>query len=353
MKIDNGHQTTDVGSSSSNWMVCVLLSVVCSLTSASAQDIHFSQYYASPLTLNPALTGNFDGLMRFGANYRNQWASVTIPYSTVSVYTDLNMLRDKMNGNWMSAGLHAVNDFAGDGKLMVNKAALSFAYHFKLSKWRNFYLSVGGAGIYVHKRINFAALTFDSQWNDVGFDSQLDPGENYATNSLSYVDWHAGATLSYNVLKKFSIQGGVSVAHLTSPTETFFNATNQVHRRPVAHVYSDIRIKKDWGIQPGAAYMFQRRAQELLVGTNVTLDKKLQYSRKLTIFAGLWMRNRDALYPLVGVQIQRTRVLFNYDVNLSKLVPGSYTIGAFEVSVVHVIDKDRPVNKVIDCPRLF
>ncbi len=332
-------------------MIC-LISIVYCLTS-SAQDIHFSQFYASPLTLNPSLTGNFDGLMRFGANYRSQWGSVSVPFQTVSVYTDLNMLRDKMDGNWLSAGLHAVNDHAGDGKLMVNKAALSLAYHIKLTKWRNFYLNLGASGIYVHKKIDFSSLLFDSQWNDVGFDSSIDPAENYTGNSIHYFDLHAGASMTYSVLKKFSIEGGVSVIHIFAPVESYFNAENQVHRRPVAHVYSDIRIHKDWGIQPGAVFMYQRRAQELIAGANVTLDKKLTYSRKLTIFFGLWYRNRDALFPLVGAQLQRTRMLFNYDVNLSKLVPGSYTVGAFEISIVHVIDKARPVNPVRQCPRLF
>lgn len=334
-------------------LLLCLISHVSHLTSAHAQDIHFSQFYASPLTLNPSLTGSFDGLMRFGGNYRSQWGSVSKPFNTVSVFTDLNMLRDKMKGNWLSAGMHAVNDYAGDGRLMVNKASLSMAYHIKLTKWRNFYLNLGAAGLYMHKRIDFSKLLFDSQWNDVGFDSQLDPGENYGSNTLSYFDFHAGASLHYSVPKKFSIEGGVSLMHIFAPYESYFNADNQVQRRPIVHVYSDIRIHKDWGIQPGASYMYQRGAQEIVAGTNVTLDKKLTYSRKLVIFFGLWMRNRDALFPLVGAQLQRTRVLFNYDVNLSKLLPGSYSVGAFEISVVHVIDKKRPVNKVIHCPRLF
>lgn len=40
------------------------------------QDIHFSQFYMSPLNLNPALTGVMNCKMRFVANYRNQWAPV-------------------------------------------------------------------------------------------------------------------------------------------------------------------------------------------------------------------------------------------------------------------------------------
>jgi len=263
------------------------------------------------------------------------------------------MLRDELNGNWFSAGLHAVNDYAGNGRLMVNKAALSLASHIKLMKWKNIYLSLGISGIFIHKKIDFSKLVFDSQWNDVGFNSNLDPGENYVSDALLYFDLHAGASLHYNVMKKFSIEGGISVIHILAPTESYFNAENRVHRRPVGHIYSDIRVSKDWGLQPGAVFMFQRKAQEIIAGTNVTLDKKLSYSRKLTIFFGLWYRNRDALFPLVGMQLQKTRVLFNYDINISKLVPGSYTVGAFEITVVHVIDKQRPVNKVIHCPRLF
>ncbi len=318
-----------------------------------SQDIHFSQFYASPLTLNPSLTGNFDGLMRFGANYRNQWGSVTVPYHTFSAYTDLNMLRSKMNGSWLSIGLCAVNDHAGDGNLTVNKASLSAAYHIKLTKWRKLYLSLGFAGIFVHKKIDFSALLFDSQWSDAGFDSQIDPGENYTSSAINYFDMQAGVSMSYEADRKFIIEGGISLIHLASPTESFFGATNEVHLRPVAHLYSDVVLGKNLGMQPGVVYMYQRKAQEVIFGTNFRIDKKLTYSRKLHIFAGVWYRYLDALFPLIGGQLQNTRVLFTYDMNFSKLIPGSRSVGAFEISIVHVLDKKRAVNTVRYCPRLF
>src|ERR1035437_9240949 len=59
-----------------------------------AQDIHFSQYYASPLTLNPALTGLVNGVFRASLNYRNQWFNIptqnTIaPYQTYQASFDM------------------------------------------------------------------------------------------------------------------------------------------------------------------------------------------------------------------------------------------------------------------------
>ena len=54
-----------------------------------AQDIHFSQFYMSPLNLNPALTGVMNCNTRFVGNYRNQWASVlkSNAYNTYSQFT--------------------------------------------------------------------------------------------------------------------------------------------------------------------------------------------------------------------------------------------------------------------------
>ena len=37
---------------------------------ADAQDPHFSQYFSSPLTFNPAFTGYFEGTHRFAVNIR-------------------------------------------------------------------------------------------------------------------------------------------------------------------------------------------------------------------------------------------------------------------------------------------
>ena len=53
-------------------VVVVLGLVVFNLNS---QDIHFSQFYMSPLNLNPAMTGVMNGNIRLTGNYWNQWAS--------------------------------------------------------------------------------------------------------------------------------------------------------------------------------------------------------------------------------------------------------------------------------------
>jgi len=46
-----------------------------------AQDPHFSQFFASPLTINPANTGNFSGSLRAALNSRTQLPEFNNAYS--------------------------------------------------------------------------------------------------------------------------------------------------------------------------------------------------------------------------------------------------------------------------------
>ena len=74
---------------------------------ALAQDPHYTQYFASPLTLNPALTGLTQCDLRLSANYRNQWSSVTSnPYTTAAISYDMSALKGKLdNGDAVGIGI--------------------------------------------------------------------------------------------------------------------------------------------------------------------------------------------------------------------------------------------------------
>src|SRR6267378_6675680 len=105
--------------------LCVLLAL-----NSSAQDIHFSQFYASPLSLSPANTGNFNGDWRIMGNYRTQWKEVTKPYVTNSIGFDRQfyLFNEKFSG-----GLFLINDKSG-GNLNVMKICGSGAYHRKIAR---------------------------------------------------------------------------------------------------------------------------------------------------------------------------------------------------------------------------
>src|ERR1700761_7009157 len=102
-----------------NTIACAGLIATLALShrAAIAQDIHFTQFDAVPLVINPAFTGNFDGQYRAAAIYRNQWQSVTVPYVTYGASFDLPIVHDLTHDDYLAAGAQVYKDQAGDANL--------------------------------------------------------------------------------------------------------------------------------------------------------------------------------------------------------------------------------------------
>ena len=96
--------------------------------SVQAQDIHFTQFTASPLIVNPAFTGAFSGQWRAAAIYRDQWRSVTSPFKTYAVSVDAPIINDLSHDDNLAAGLQLYNDRAGDGNV-YKRQPLYLWYH--------------------------------------------------------------------------------------------------------------------------------------------------------------------------------------------------------------------------------
>src|SRR3954453_9378817 len=106
-------------------MVCVLMGMHCL-----AQDPHFSQFFASPLTLNPALTGKFDGNLRIAGNYRNQWPTINRAFTTSTVSVDFPIMRNHIaaTDTW-GVGVMGYSDQSANSALKFNYLSFSTAFH--------------------------------------------------------------------------------------------------------------------------------------------------------------------------------------------------------------------------------
>src|SRR5579862_3074090 len=105
------------------------LALISLIQFAKGQDPAFSQFFASPLTLNPALTGKFNGSVRVAGNYRNQWPQINNAYITSTVSVDGNILTNRItNGDAWGVGLMAMTDKTADGILTSNYVAISTSY---------------------------------------------------------------------------------------------------------------------------------------------------------------------------------------------------------------------------------
>lgn len=317
-----------------------------------AQDIHFSQYFSTPLTINPSYTGSFTGDYRAGLNYRQQWGSVTVPYKSFDFYGDVSFNKNFLHRNYFSAGLYLISDRAGDGNLSITKVMASGAYHLAFNDEKSSFLSFGVQAGYVQKSVNFSKFYFDNQWADAGFDLGLPTGENYTSQQTGYTDVNAGISYAYTGSENFSFYTGFALYHLLRPNESFYgNTENKLGIRPSLNAGAVIKVSNQVYVYPSMIFMSQKKAHELLAGGLISYELNTAASNQL--FAGLYGRFGDAFIPTVGYQFEHWRAMLNYDVNTSALKAASGGKGAFELSFVYTGWFKKPRQNVIDlpCPR--
>jgi type IX secretion system PorP/SprF family membrane protein len=330
---------------------------------SSAQDIHFSQWWTAPLEVNPALTGNFNGLLRASFDYRNQWFLIptlnqTTPYQTFQASVDASLASQRMENNKFGVGLMFFNDRAGDGSLTTNSAMASVAYHQGVDRYGRSHLSFGLQAGFVMKQITEQNLIFESQLDGYGWNKNIYNGENFSSSPIIYPDVNAGINFSSRPKDKFAYNFGVSVFHIAAPRESFlFDQNNRINRRFSVNGGMEFKAGYDnqWTIAPTFLFMLQGQAEQYNVGMGVNYQTT---NDNLGIFGGAFGRLNsggafDAAILNLGVELWSTRVGFAYDINVSGLSGASQSQGAVEVSVVYVFKKqrDQSINYPMYCPK--
>lgn len=320
------------------------------LREGKGQDLHFSQYFNSPLLVNPANTGfNPDFDYRVGGNYRNQWASVGNPYQTMSVWGDTKLFTNRFEDGWIGVGAALYSDKAGSGSLTSTSGFASIAYHQMLGY--NSLLSGGFSLGFNSKRIDVSKLSFDNQWNGRFFDITIPANEPFAYSQTTYADLQVGLNYAYFASENVYINAGVSVMHVNMPRESFFDpsvSNNRVLRRYTAFLNSNIKVQDVWIINPNVYVSKMGNAWETVIGMNANRDLTGDGSRQFIM--GLYYRNQDALIPMVGFQVEDVKFTVNYDATVSSLGGLNGTRGAYELSIVKTGIFTSGSTRTVRCP---
>ncbi len=319
--------------------------------SLQAQDLHFSQFFNSPLSTNPANTGFIpDADYRIGANYRNQWSTVmTAPYKTISVFGDAQFFRDRLDNGWLGLGALVLNDQAGSGSLTSTKIYGSLAYHQMLGL--SSLVSAGFNIGWANKRINQSKLKFPDQFDGKFFDSNMPTIVSLANNNVSYLDVHAGMNYAYFPDENVYINAGYSIQHVNRPKETFFNDNTTDGRIPMRHtgfVNAILKLNDRVIVNPNAYFSMKAKARELVVGINANYN--LSESGEKQLLGGVYYRLGDAIVPMVGVQINKVQFTFSYDVTMSGLRNYNGYRGASEFSIIKKGFYPDNVDRQSICP---
>ncbi len=303
---------------------------------AISQDPQFTQFYANPIYLNPALAGSH-GCSRFSMNYRNQWPSLSGNYVTYSLSYD-NYIK-KINSG---IGLIALHDQQGQGTIYTTSLGLVYSYHLKVN--RKFSLLFGVKAAMTNKYLDWDKLTFGDMIDPRrGFIYQTGDVPRGPESGRFFFDASAGM-VGYS--KNFFF--GVAVHHLNTPDESMIRGTSRLPMRFTGHIGADIKLGKQsvysntTSIMPNIIYQYQNGFQEICIGTYV----------KYGVFnVGAWYRNRDAFILAIGINTGSFKIGYSYDVTVSKLNNG-VSGGSHEISLgLNLNCKDKPTSfRTISCP---
>jgi type IX secretion system PorP/SprF family membrane protein len=315
-----------------------------------AQDIHFSQFYFSPLSLNPANTGNFMGDYRIAMNYRSQWRDIQKAYKTISLGGEANLYPRNQQ---VSAGLYFLNDKSG-GNLIVNKIYLSGAFHKKIA---GINLHAGIQPGIVLKSIDFNAHTFPNQlnWDKGAFDNSLNNYEANVNQKTQYFDLNAGAGASTRIDK---IEAGIYFAmfHLTKPRETFIKNDNHLPMRQMYNLDLKYHLNEKIVLNLYTMLGATTKASDWVTGLNVeyALNKTPFFTN--AIFVGFMWRDglkrvSDAGIVTAGLKYKNYTAGVSYDINVSQLKTATEYRGAIEFALIYTSKNTRLVKKQIPCDR--
>lgn len=332
-------------------LVLSILVFVLTFSVLKAQDPVFSQFYAAPLQINPAFTGNTYA-PHISLNYRNQWPGWTdgqSAYVTYAAYYD--QFSKQLNSGY---GLSILSDEAGGGLIKTNKISGYFSY--RLQVVDDFFLKLGVEASAVQARYDWTQFTFLDQIDPrYGFVSP--GGTPYPTEEVApadpnttYLDVSAGM-LAYNEL----FYAGFSLKHLNTPNEAVLGINDNINTglpmRVSLHGGMELKIREGNNrraasfVSPNIAFIKQGDFGQINGGALANWDM---------LFGGMWYRHvfteSDALIFVLGVHKGPMKIGYSYDISVGTL--SGQTNGSHEVSLTLNFDKGKRID-YNDCFQLL
>ncbi len=325
-------------------LFAMVLLILQSASLVRAQDIHFAQIYETPLFINPANAGFYNGYVRAIANYRNQWAAMNNAFQTMAISVDGGVFKSKKRTAFMGIGFSLFNDQAGVAKLSRTSALLNVSGIIKTSK--NGALSIGLAGGTIGTNANYSNLVYESQFNGNTFDPFAVSGET-PYRQYTTVDVGAGIAYEYTRVKRdpdhddvAQVKFSFAAFHLNRPAQEY--GAGSSYRLPVrytAAIMSNIDLEDTkFTITPTVLYHMQGSFSEIYMGSFVKF--RMNTGTKVTgtktqnaIGFGLFYRTKDALIPKLIFDFGDLSIGMAYEANLSQFRTATNGFGGFEVSL--------------------
>lgn len=317
-----------------------------------AQDPGFSQFYSSPLTLNPALTGKFDGTFRVAGNYRDQWPAISKAFITSTISVDGGILGNRLSerDTW-GIGFMGMTDRTANGILTSNYLAFSTAYHKGLDEEGLHSIGVGFQGTYASKRLDGTQLHFE---DGLQLDGTWKPSPSEPVNGevvgVNFFDFNAGMLYNGSTNGYNNFYVGTSFYHINRPKESFQGGYYLLNPRFTIHGGGYFPVAENAVLHLSAIHSSQGGASNTVIGGAVALNAGNDEQNPTSLYVGSWFRFGDAVIPYVGLEFNSFHIGATYDVNISSLKTASQSRGGIEISLIY-IKRPSDGRKKVPCPK--
>ena len=326
-----------------------------------AQDIHFSQFYLSPLNLNPAMTGVMNCNVRLVANYRNQWASVlkANAYNTYSASYDQRIPVGRYD--YFGIGGTFWGDKAGELEFATLQGRLSFSYSKKMGGYRkkSHYLVVGADAGVSQRSVDFLKAQYGNQHDGNGrFNPDLPNNEVFNQDNYLFADLSAGLLWFTVMDEDNNFYLGAAYSHMNRANQSFDTEEFEaLFSKYTIHGGGEFMMTDRLGLVPGIIVLKQGPSFELNTGTSLKFLLGNTRTNYQAVQFGAWMRlsnhfenstTADAFILSTRFDYNDFSIGFSYDINVSSLRPASNSNGAFEFALVYKIC--GPEKRNVYCP---
>jgi type IX secretion system PorP/SprF family membrane protein len=320
------------------------------VSSTQAQDPAFSQFFSSPLNINPALTGTGIGDWRVVMNARNQWNGPASPYNTATISGEYKlMVEDLPEKHIMGVGAMLLYDKAMAGIYKASFASVNLDYHLNLNEGYGVHrIGAGIGGSYGRKYFDYSRLMFPDQFTGSGFNTSLPNGEAALYNMQPTFSANAGVLYNYSN-EKSNLDIGAAGFHLNKPKQTVMEDPDQILLpRWVVHANYERLVRDNLIVSLNTIYQNQTSTDYYSIGGALGYNVTGDFDEPIMVNIGLWYWSKNAVIPFVGMIYKQFQFGFSYDLTISDLNQADQKPTTWEISLI--LHGKKRTGYYLPCP---
>jgi len=306
-----------------------------------AQDPYFSQYFTSPMTLNPALVGKGISDARVLATHRSQWwGANSAAFVTSTVSAELPFAAKKTENNRLALGLMGLTDASNNGLLKNNYFSAALAYNIALDKSGKQSFGAGLMATYGSRVLDRSKFFYQSQFGSFGFVRSINANDPIQLPTRSYFDVAAGIHYQ-SIGNKWDFNIGASIYHVAQPDLSAYNTSSFLTRMRL-NLQLGLVKKYKGGDELHFTSLVTRYGYTTVAALGAIYKYKIQGDHAISrVNAGIINRVGDSYIGYTAIEGQRWSIGVSYDFIHSDVKTYYNSVQSMELSFCYFLNSKK------------